>query len=345
MIQQRILESVYKRICSHLWRGLSVVWPDEMALGFVSPMLIGCSVPSAYEVRLQDSMEPAALPWEYIHEYRGWPRIIILLWIIYKWQLTSNTERTRRHLANDLSCVLCGGMVEDTSHIFRECKATRLAWKEVVKPLLFEDFMNEDIVNWIIRNLRQPNYYLLKEKNWDIFFGSMLWHKRKDSSGGRFGFNWCRKESIGGAPDHGWMKLNTDRSRNNLTGLTTCGGVFCNQLGEWHFGFSKCTVYCYVLDAELWGIYMGLSVAWDRNYRRIIVESDTTEVVNMINGSAVVQRFSTLLPHVQELTRRDWQLKFQSIPRAGNKVADGLARMAWLLPVAFVLHNEVSEEL
>ncbi|KAE8724054.1 hypothetical protein F3Y22_tig00010968pilonHSYRG00079 [Hibiscus syriacus] len=78
------------------------------------------------------------VPWDMIHAFRGLLREKMLFYTIYHGRLLSNEEYGRRHLTADTSCSLCG----------------------------------EDIEN---KNLRQPCYFLVKEEDWDILFGKVVW--------------------------------------------------------------------------------------------------------------------------------------------------------------------------
>ncbi|KAL4382902.1 hypothetical protein GQ457_15G029930 [Hibiscus cannabinus] len=108
------------------------------------------------------------------------------------------------------------------------------------------------------------------------------------------------------APPVGWVKLNSDGACRSVTGHSSCGGGFRNSEGVWLHGFSKFIGCCSILEAELWGICMGLSLAWDRGFRCIMVESD----------------------YIRRLCSQNWQVSFHHVLRTGNIMADSLAKLA-----------------
>lgn len=46
--------------------------------------------------------------------------------------------------------------------------------------------------------------------------------------------------------------------------------------------FSQKLAPCLSLEVELWSIYHGLSVAWGKGFSRVIVESDSVQVVDLL---------------------------------------------------------------
>lgn len=56
---------------------------------------------------------------------------------------------------------------------------------------------------------------------------------------------------------------------------SAAGGVFRNQVGAIVFAFAANIVFCSLMLAELWTIYIGISIAWTKGFRKFIVESDS----------------------------------------------------------------------
>lgn len=42
---------------------------------------------------------------------------------------------------------------------------------------------------------------------------------------------------------------------------------------------------CNSYQAELWGIYTGLNLAWKYGLRKLVVESDNLAIINQLNNS------------------------------------------------------------
>lgn len=73
----------------------------------------------------------------------------------------------------------------------------------------------------------------------------------------------------------GCVKLNTDGSVNHSLGLATVRGFIRNEDGRWCHGFVHNIGSCTVPRAKLWGVAMGLQLAWDLGYRRVEVDMDS----------------------------------------------------------------------
>ena len=80
------------------------------------------------------------------------------------------------------------------------------------------------------------------------------------------------------APPEGWMKMNTDGASHGNPGPAAAGGVMRNDEGEWCGGFVVIIGRCGAPLAELWGVYYGLVVAWEKGVRRLEVEVDSKVV-------------------------------------------------------------------
>lgn len=50
--------------------------------------------------------------------------------------------------------------------------------------------------------------------------------------------------------------------------------------GKWVFGFSFNLGVCNIDEAEAWGIFKGLSIAWEKGIKHVEVECDSLRVVN-----------------------------------------------------------------
>ncbi|KAK8652491.1 hypothetical protein V6N13_126523 [Hibiscus sabdariffa] len=89
------------------------------------------------------------------------------------------------------------------------------------------------------------------------------------------------------APPPGWMKLNSDDTRRNLDGVAFCGGVIRNDSDEWEVGFAKWIGICSVSKAELQGMFEGLKVIWGLDARRVIVELDSMNDIQLLQGKVL----------------------------------------------------------
>jgi len=84
-------------------------------------------------------------------------------------------------------------------------------------------------------------------------------------------------------PQDGWLKLNTDRAFHKNPVLITAGGVIRDAAGSWCGGFALNIGVCSTPLAELWGVYYGLYIAWERHITRLEVEVDSELVVGFLS--------------------------------------------------------------
>ncbi|KAE8693093.1 hypothetical protein F3Y22_tig00110819pilonHSYRG00319 [Hibiscus syriacus] len=87
-------------------------------------------------------------------------------------------------------------------------------------------------------------------------------------------------------PPESWVCLNTDASINPSTGFNSVGGAIRSHAGTWLIGFHKSIGITTPLQAELWGIFIGLQVAWEQGYERLQVQSDNSQAIQLLNDNA-----------------------------------------------------------
>lgn len=87
-------------------------------------------------------------------------------------------------------------------------------------------------------------------------------------------------------------------------------------------------------EAEVWGIYYGLKLAWEKGFRSIIIESDSRRVVDWLtnNNGHVRTRgvIANIITRCKDMMQRDWVIKVSHIFREHNRVADQLAKKAFI---------------
>lgn len=86
---------------------------------------------------------------------------------------------------------------------------------------------------------------------------------------------WC-------LPPENKFKVNVDGSvRRNLA---AAGGLIRDDKGNWILGFVEGSDNCSVLMTEILAIRKGLKFAWERHLPLVIIESDSSQAVELING-------------------------------------------------------------
>lgn len=62
----------------------------------------------------------------------------------------------------------------------------------------------------------------------------------------------------------GWATLDTDGSSLSDSSIATRGAVLRDKVGVWLCGFMQNIGVCLSREAELWGVFKGLTMAWDQ---------------------------------------------------------------------------------
>ncbi|CAA7016120.1 unnamed protein product [Microthlaspi erraticum] len=142
---------------------------------------------------------------------------------------------------------------------------------------------------------------------------------------------------IGWTPaNEGWFKLNTDGASRGNPRLATTGGVIQNNYGEWCGGFALNIGRCTATLAELWGVYYGLVIAWEKRIMKLEVEVDSELVVGFLKtGIGPSHPLSFLVRLCHGSLKRDWEVRISHVYRETNRLADGLANYAFTLALGF----------
>ena len=321
------------------------------------------TVRSAYEYLCYHHAAGHDRNWKLPWSWKGPQSIRLFLWQLMHGKIKTRDELVRRHINVPEGCDRCGSVVEDILHALRDCSCIKQVWRKLVPMASHSSFFNSNLRDWIAENL-QNKWKIGSHPPWDCIFGVVvwrLWHWRN-----HFHFegklvdsltiymdimaraneiyrvnNSClnqqpRRQEVyihWMPPPWPWCKLNTDGSCKN-TGEAGAGGVIRDSVGHWVSGFCMRIGDSSVLMAELWGLYQGLTLAWDVGIKRLLVEVDSLCITQMISKQMVVPNaFSALLTAVRELLSRNWHTAITHIYREANSAADFMANMAHSAPL------------
>ncbi|KAF7842450.1 RNA-directed DNA polymerase [Senna tora] len=130
-------------------------------------------------------------------------------------------------------------------------------------------------------------------------------------------------------PETDWVKLNVDGSCWTHTGAISCGGVLRDGSGRWILGFTRRMGRGNSTMAEAWAIKTGLEKAWELNLKRVIVESDSLSVINMIKkGLEDCHPLNPIINGIRYMASLNWEVTFDHVFRESNRVANSLANWA-----------------
>lgn len=112
----------------------------------------------------------------------------------------------------------------------------------------------------------------------------------------------------------------------NTYGQAACGGILQDSSGCWLSGFGANLGIAMVNEAELWGLFYGLHLAWNSAKRKIIVELDSRIILGWIQQEPPATHLLRALIHCYwQFLLRDWVIKFQLVYQEGNRITDYLA--------------------
>ncbi|KAG7540165.1 Ribonuclease H domain [Arabidopsis thaliana x Arabidopsis arenosa] len=294
-------------------------------------------------------------------------RVRTFLWLGIHQVLMTNTERQRRHLSTTAICPVCKCADETILHILRDCPAMGGIWIRMVPSGKRREFFAQSLLEWLFTNLGDDTK--MGESTWSTFFAVSVWWAWKWRCGNVFGVQGkCRdrvkflrdlsqevslvhsraaaKQGTSGMrverhiawkkPGEGWLKLNTDGASRGNPGLATAAGVLRDETGEWCGGFALNIGICSAPLAELWGVYYGLYIAWERRATRLEIEVDSEMVVGFLQtGISEAHPLSFLVRLCHGFIARDWIVRFSHVYREANRLADALANYAFSLPLGF----------
>ncbi|KAL9411534.1 hypothetical protein AB3S75_045186 [Citrus x aurantiifolia] len=322
--------------------------------------------------------------WKLAWSWKGPQRIRVFIWQALHSRLKTKCEIASRGIAMDAACDRCGAGREDTLHVLRDCPYSMAIWKRLLVNGTHQSFFLDGLTDWLVTNLHTASSHG-DTQGWSLTFGVVIWrlwfwrnkfmfnHEKWECdnimldiysrvaeiqrlssnsliAGKRHVETWIRWSS----PTWPWVKLNTDGARKD-SGVAGAGGLVRDYRGVWQFGFCINLGACSVLTAEIWGLYHGLCMAWQRGFRRIWVEVDSKAVTQILeNPTTPVNEHHSLILAIRELLSREWVVKVNHIYREANIAADFLASFSLSFPLGLqlltvappnlqrILHNDMS---
>uniref|UniRef100_A0A6N2MZS1 RNase H type-1 domain-containing protein n=1 Tax=Salix viminalis TaxID=40686 RepID=A0A6N2MZS1_SALVM len=260
----------------------SVVW-DHSSNGRLS-------VRTAYMVQEKGGAMDRDPLWRIIWKWKGLERIRVFLWTVGHNAIMTNEVRWRRKMTDNKYCGQCVNVVETVTHALRDCPKARKIWEVFVKTEERDLFFSQifGITLWYIWKERCNTTFGGDQGNW---FGTILAIKRmvEDSKKIQRNGNESPAEAanIGWKyPAEGWIKLNVDGCSKGNPGIAGAGGVIRDHMGTWIGGFARNIGICSSVTAELWAIYEGLKLTWDKGFRKVYLESDSRVVIALFNGES-----------------------------------------------------------
>ncbi|KAK4280376.1 hypothetical protein QN277_012007 [Acacia crassicarpa] len=318
-------------------------------------------VKSAYRV-LSENQEEVAREWQWVWKLRTLPRCKAFMWLALHNKLLTNEVRVLRGMGGDGRCPWCGDDSESLIHVLRDCSETRKLWMLVGGPSLMSRFFQLERQPWLSKSIQRGRNR--GKEGWSELFSTvcwLIWQRRNaiifkntcpsnDSimhrarsivetmskaslmlKGVNLNGRPEQPRSISWSPPcQGWVKLNVDGACSQDQ-VVTGGGVLRDEYGAFKAGFMfKAATPADSFAAEVWAVLFGMKMCWDLGERRVVLESNAREVVELINGPIQEsQSVGEVVREVKSILNRDWEVLVQWVPREINMVADYVAKQAF----------------
>lgn len=279
------------------------------------------------------------------------------MWLCAHNKLLTNLQRKKRNFTSNSLCGLCRNAEEIVIHALRDCPATKDMWKMLVNPSHWSKFFKGDIIEWFYFNSRRE-IGKMGNLNWKLTFGEAIrriWLKRNawifrneacdttnlfwsiittakeyDRSSNALKFTDLVGQEIHIAwqpPEEGWVKCNVDGPNSEYGSAAGCGGIIRDASGVWITGFRMKLGRMDTLSAEIWSILLGLQIAWEKGFRRVILESGSTQVIRLTGDTWMMEHpLVSLIQKINELLNRIWEVSLQHCFQEGNEAANWLAK-------------------
>ncbi|XVE95435.1 hypothetical protein REPUB_Repub02eG0096900 [Reevesia pubescens] len=321
------------------------------------------SVKSAYQMQIENLPEEGS--WNFVWELKCPSKIKVFLWKVLHKAIPTKHFLVSRHIPMALSCGRCSTGCEDILHALRDCKISKATWRQLLPDDIRDSFFNKSLHDWVISNIRSAS--VLHGIPWAVVFAFaawLIWYWRNcQIHDNQFVWPYNAVQIVTGRAKEAWdmlgnfskrlnyemliswtkpptdhVKMNVDGSVKGILGIATAGGVLRNESGIFICAFIYKIGISSILTAELWAILHGLQICWEKGYRRVLLESDSLEAIQKLNGQ--ISAFDPnhhLIKTIKELHQRDWFCTFHHVYREANGCADWMATHDFHLDLG--LHN------
>lgn len=114
-------------------------------------------------------------------------------------------------------------------------------------------------------------------------------------------------------PVEDWFKLNSNGACKGDANRAGCAGLLRDD-GRWIKGFVRRLGTCTALHAELWGMWIGVEMAYQSDIAKLIIGSDSKTLVDMLTSDNDDPKLSTtIVKRIQELLASDWEVEITHV--------------------------------
>ncbi|GKU99327.1 hypothetical protein SLEP1_g12195 [Rubroshorea leprosula] len=127
-------------------------------------------------------------------------------------------------------------------------------------------------------------------------------------------------------PPSSWVKLNIAGSKADTNAAAAAGGIIRDDSGQWILGFNLNIGACTRLGVELWALFHGMKLLWEKGYKKVVVESTSLQAVECVKVvPSQMDRHCALIELCRNLLKRNWNCTVNHIQPEENLCADWLA--------------------
>ncbi|GMP89161.1 hypothetical protein CsSME_00040847 [Camellia sinensis var. sinensis] len=294
--------------------------------------------------------------WQWIWKQKLPQKLKGFCWLLFHERLLSNHHRKSRGLTMDESCPRCNSTQEDLCHIFKDCPKANEVWLAIRDHRWLQTSEHQPWNLWLQTNLKCKER-IIYQIPWGMVFLYTMWKIWKDRNNFIFRHEDCtmyeatryiQQQAIEtyeafysdhltgqflhhktnwNLPFAGTIKLNSDGCSKGNPGPAGYGGLFRDERGAWVHGYHGRLEEATSLEAELWGVYRGLTIILEKGMRDIVIETDSVQMVKLLHeDSSPTFQHRALLEDSKFLLQR-CKCIIQHILRDGNKAANGLANL------------------
>ncbi|KAL7265055.1 hypothetical protein ACSBR1_002914 [Camellia fascicularis] len=327
------------------------------------------STASAYEMVAIHEAENCN--WLWLWKLKLPQKIKGFVWLVLHGKLLSNSLRIKKGLTDIAECSRCGCQWKDIDHIFGDCPKAVIIWSSMGCLEWLSKDRHIPLTTWLESNLKNKPSSILDP----TLFAVILWQIWKDRNKKVFDnveLHWYQSillsckyasaikkafRSFALHPSHydvviNWcppfvskLKMNTDGSTKGDPGEGGFGGLIRDERGIWLIGYYGKLDVCTSLEVELWAIYRGLTIAFEKGYKDLTIETDSLSAIELLKEGSVVSSSIRSLVEDSKFLMQRCGYTIQHVLREGNNSADSLAKLGATQAEPLVVMDEAPVEI
>ncbi|KAK8484024.1 hypothetical protein V6N12_003699 [Hibiscus sabdariffa] len=134
------------------------------------------------------------------------------------------------------------------------------------------------------------------------------------------------------------FNFNVDGAVRLSDSIATCGGLVRDENSNWIIGFFRSLGCFHVLFAKLWRVHDAFKHIWSLGHKRLVIETNNVEVVELLNGNLDTRHRNTLVSTIQHILHLDWNVRIHKVECDYNRSVNALASASPEVPVGETIY-------